>query len=169
LDGMRAEIDGLNLQIARVDDRITLLERRRNEKMDDYIPELMEAKNEEYTRLHAQATEKLAAFRKLKAEMLLAAVQLHEEHREYSQIRSELGRVATVIGYRLPTDFSALPTVVVVNHYQPETAIAPSERELEDAVGAGKLPAWVEWYGLTGAVVSEQEAHHLLREAKGTK
>lgn len=106
--------------------------------------------------------------RELKARYILFARHLNQPFSKAREINSQFLNAAHAVSiHEFDRDRLDLPMLNLVGTYEgPHTSLMPTVNEVTEAYTIGKLPFFVQLYGLTGEILPENEARKKLESLR---
>jgi hypothetical protein len=156
-----ANNDANRTKLANIRVKLDVARNMRRDKLREFLPELKKARDMAIQEAQIEIEDKTTEALEWKAKYLLFIRELNKPKRMADEADNKYKEAARTCGVEVPKDFFGLPVINVSSTYG-SYPVAPLKDEIIAAFKLGKVPAFVQWYEMTGEIIWETEAHQKL-------
>lgn len=147
-------------------ERLSILETAKDAKLKEAFPELVKENRAAIEAIYEEYRKAGRELMKIRADILLRLRELWKIGGEAGAVESRTAYAARIAGVEYRGRVS-LPVLNLSSQYEgTDQNLIPTAHEVFDALKQGQVPSFVHWYGISGEIVSNQEADAKLRQHK---
>lgn len=149
-----------------IDDQLELLEQARKQRLVKLLPDVVEEFNKIYNNTYAEIEKRGMELKKLRCEYLLKCRDLYEMGNNGRIAYNKLQNISRMLGVKFDQRFE-LPVLNLTSTYAGlDAPLAPLPNEVNEAYRLGIVPAFVEYYWLTGEIVPSHIADERIQRGE---
>lgn len=155
--------------VADAEERLSIAKRIRNQRLKEIFPSVQQEFIEYQQSVSDEILAEADKLKELRCQFLLKAKELHDKALEARSLHNDIGGLANEFGGEFKTRLTLPQLNFVSNFSGTYSHLAPLPQECTQAYGLGIVPAFVEYFALTGDLLEDNQARQKLAELKGGK
>jgi uncharacterized protein YcbK (DUF882 family) len=147
-------------------ERLAVLEQVKAQKLAEAMPNLVKENRAQIDAIRQEYVKAAQELLKQRAEILLTLRSLWRKGQEARSIYDESAAAARIAGVEFRDRFEMPMLNLFGTHGTKDSWLLPLNQEASVALHTGQVPAFVEWYAISGELIGENEAAAKLAQAR---